>query len=368
MMTDSVGRPVAMEVYRGNTSDPTTVPDQVEKLRRRFGLERVVLVGDRGMVTETQVGRLKEHPGVGWISALRSTAIRTLVENGQLQLSLFDEHNLAEIVSPDYPNERLIACYNPLLAEERRRKRNELLAATERLFDGIVQEVARRTNTPLSKVEIAEKVGRKKNRYKVGKHFDVIIDDGHFSFARKEAEIRREAELDGIYVIRTSVPAGRLSAQQAVRNYKSLALVESAFRCFKGVDLRVRPINHYREPRVRAHIFLCMLAYYVEWHMRRALAPLLFQDEELDELRKTRDPVAPATASATAKRKKRRSPEMSGGLPTHSFGSLLADLSTLCLNQCRLWAEPDAPAIYRLTAATPLQQKAMQLLGLNCSQ
>jgi hypothetical protein len=369
MMADSEGRPLAMEVYPGNTGDPTTVPDQVEKLRERFGLERVVLVGDRGMLTETQLDCLREFPGVGWISALRSSAIRTLVESGQLQLSLFDEHNLAEITSPDYPDERLVACFNPLLAEERRRKREELLLATEQLLGGIVAEVERRTNTPLSKVEIAEKVGRKKNRYKVGKHFDVTIEDGHFSFARKEAEIRRETELDGIYVIRTSEPGERLSAPDAVRNYKSLTLVESAFRCLKGVDLRIRPINHYREPRVRAHIFLCMLTYYVEWHMRNALAPLLFQDEQLGDLRKTRDPVARAAASQTAKRKKRtKSSDTSDSSPTHSFGSLLADLSTLCLNQCRLWADPDAPAVDRLTTPTPLQHKAMQLLGLNCSQ
>jgi transposase len=368
MMADSQGRPLAMEVYPGNTGDPTTVPDQVEKLRERFGLERVVLVGDRGMLTETQLGHLREFPGVGWISALRSTAIRTLVESGQLQLSLFDEQNLAEITSPDYPGERLVACYNPLLAEERRRKREELLLATEQLLSGIVAEVGRRTNTPLSEVEIAEKVGKKKNRYKVGKHFDVTIEDGHFSFARKEAEIRREAGLDGIYVIRTSESAECLSAWDTVRNYKNLTLIESAFRCLKGVDLRIRPINHYRDPRVRAHIFLCMLAYYVEWHMRKALAPLLFQDEELDELRKTRDPVAKAEVSEAAKRKKKRSHGISDGLPTQSFGSLLVELSTLCLNQCRLWADPDAPAIHRLTTPTQLQQRAMQLLGLSCSQ
>ena len=368
MMADSVGRPVAMEVYPGSTGDPTTVPDQVEKLRKRFGLERIVLVGDRGMLTETQVAHLREHPGLGWISALRSTAIRTLVESGQLQLSLFDEHNLAEITSPDFPEERLMACYNPLLAEERRRKREALLTATEQLFEGIVREVSRRTNTPLGKVEIAEKVGKKKNKYKVGKHFAVTIEDGYFCFARKEDQIRREADLDGIYVIRTSEPAERLSAQEAVRNYKNLTLVESAFRCLKGVDLRIRPINHYRERRVRAHIFLCMLAYYVEWHMRKAMAPLLFQDEQLDELRQTRDPVAHATVSDSAQRKKKRSADTSDAPPIQSFGSLMANLGTLCRNKCRLWAEPNAPAVDRLTTPSPLQAKAMQLLGLNCSQ
>ena len=367
LMADPEGCPVAVEVYPGNTGDPTTVPDQVEKLRNRFELKRIVLVGDRGMLTETQIGHLKKHPGVGWISALRNPAIQKLVKSGDLQLSLFDEQNLAEITSPDFPGERLMACYNPLLAERRRRKRNELLRATEALLGGIVLEVERRTKTPLSKVEITDKVARKKNRYKVGKHFDMTIDDGHFSFGRNEERIRREAELDGIYVIRTSEPAERMSAEDTVRNYKSLALVERAFRCLKGVDLLVRPINHNLDPRVRAHIFLCMLAYYVEWHMRKALAPLLFGDEELEENRKTRDPVAPAVASDSAKQKK-SSRRKSCDLPVHSYGSLLEDLGTLCRHWCRLWADPDAPAIRRFTEASPLQRKAFQLLGLNCSQ
>lgn len=367
LMADPKGRPVAVEVYPGNTGDPTTVPDQVEKLRNRFGLKRIVLVGDRGMLTDTQIGHLKKHPGIGWISALRNPAIQKLVKGGDLQLSLFDEQNLAEITSPDFPGERLMACHNPLLAEKRRRKRNELLKASEALLGGIVREVGRRTKTPLSKVEITEKVARKKNKYKVGKHFDMTIDDGDFSFARNEERIRREAELDGIYVIRTSEPAERMSAEDAVRNYKSLALVERAFRCLKGVDLRVRPINHNLEPRVRAHIFLCTLAYYVEWHMRKALAPLLFGDEQLEENRKTRDPVAPAVASDSAKQKK-SSRRKSRDLPVHSFSSLLEDLGTLCRHWCRLWADPDAPTIRRFTEASPLQRKALQLLGLNCSQ
>jgi len=367
LMADPEGRPLAVEVYPGNTGDPTTVPDQVEKLRNRFGLKRIVLVGDRGMLTDTQIGHLKKHPGVGWISALRNPAIQQLVKSGDLQLSLFDEQNLAEITSPDFPGERLIACYNPLLAEKRRRKRNELLRASEELLGGIVREVGRRTKTPLSKVEIAEKVARKKNKYKVGKHFDMTIDDGHFCFARNEERIRREAELDGIYVIRTSEPAERMSAEDTVRNYKSLALVERAFRCLKGVDLRVRPINHNLEPRVRAHIFLCTLAYYVEWHMREALAPLLFEDEELEQNRKTRDPVAPAVASDSAKQKK-SSRRKSRDLPVHSFRSLLQCLNTLCRHRCRLWTDPDAPTIHRLTEASPLQRKALQLLGLKCSQ
>lgn len=367
LMADAEGRPLAVEVYPGNTGDPTTVPDQVEKLRNRFGIERIVLVGDRGMLTDTQIGHLKKYPGVGWVSALRNSAVRQLVTSGDLQLSLFDEQNLAEITSPEFPGERLMACYNPLLAEKRRRKRNELLAATEELLQGIALEVGRRTKTPLSKVEIAEKVARKKNKYKVGKHFDMTIDEASFSFARNEDRIRREAELDGIYVIRTSEPAERMSAADTVRNYKSLALVERAFRCLKGVDLRVRPINHYLQRRVRAHIFLCMLAYYVEWHMRKDLAPLLFQDEELDENRKTRDPVAPAVASDSAKQKK-SSHRKSRDLPVSSFQSLLNDLATLGRHRCRLWTDPDAPIIHRLTEHSPLQKEAFQLLDLNCSQ
>lgn len=367
LMADPEGRPVAVEVYPGNTGDPTTVPDQVKKLRNRFGLKRIVLVGDRGMLTDTQIGHLKKHPGVGWISALRNPAIRKLVKSGDLQLSLFDEQNLAEITSPDFPGERLMACYNPLLAERRRRKRNELLRVTEALLGGIVLEVERRTKTPLSKVEITDKVARKKNKYKVGKHFDITIDDGYFSFARNDERIRRESELDGIYVIRTSEPAERMSAEDTVRNYKSLALVERAFRCLKGVDLLVRPINHNLDPRVRAHIFLCMLAYYVEWHMRKALAPLLFEDEELEENRKTRDPVAPAVASESAKQKK-SSGRKSRDLPAQSFSSMLKHLGILCRNRCRLWADPDAPAVHRLTEASPLQSKAFEFLGLNCSQ
>jgi hypothetical protein len=242
-----------------------------------------------------------------------------------------------------------------------------LLRVTEALLGGIVLEVERRTKTPLSKVEITDKVARKKNRYKVGKHFDMTIDDGYFSFARNDERIRREAELDGIYVIRTSEPAERMSAEDTVRNYKSLALVERAFRCLKGVDLLVRPINHNLDPRVRAHIFLCMLAYYVEWHMRKALAPLLFEDEELEENRKTRDPVAPAVASESAKQKK-SSGRKSRNLPAQSFSSMLKHLGILCRNRCRLWADPDAPAVHRLTEASPLQSKAFELLGLNCSQ
>jgi transposase len=363
LLTDEAGRPVAVEVYPGNTGDPSTVPDQVEKLRRRFGLCRVVLVGDRGMLTQTQIDKLMDYPGLGWISALRSCAIRKLVNGGSLQMSLFDETNLAEIHAPEFLDERLVACYNPILAEQRREKREKLLAATEKGLEKIAKEVARRTKTPLDKAEIGKKVGKVLNRYKVGKHFAVIIEDGAFSFSRKEETIRRESELDGIYVIRTSEPAERISAEDTVRSYKRLEQVETAIRCMKGVDLLVRPIHHRTEDHVRAHIFLCMLAYYVEYHMRKALAPLLFDDEELDERRKRRDPVKPARPSASAKRKKTVR-LTSNGLEVHSFQTLLAELATLSRNRCRVKSDPGGPTFYELTESTPLQKRAFQLLGL----
>ena len=359
LMTDSEGRPVSVEVYPGNTGDPATVADQVERLRVRFGLHRVVLVGDRGMLTETQITTLKDHPGLGWISALRSSAIRRLVEGERLQLSLFDTVDLAEITSDAYPEERLIACFNPFLAAERTRKRQDLLAATEKGLHRIAREVARRTRTPLDKAEIGKKAGACLRQFKMGKHFSLVIGEGSFSFARKEASIEREQALDGIYVIRTSEP--QLSADDVVRNYKNLAQVERAFRSLKGLDLLVRPIHHRTEDRVRAHIFLCMLAYYLEWHLRRALAPLLFDDEDLPEKRTTRHPVQPARASLSARRKK-TTRLTSDGLPVQSFSTLLADLGTRCRHSCRIGT--DGPSFTQVTAPTPLQARTFELLGL----
>ena len=300
----------------------------------------MVLVGDRGLLTQIQIKALRQYPGLGWISALRSTAIRKLLDTECLQLSLFDEKNLAEITSADFPGERLIACYNPLLAEERRRKRQALLEATEAKFDKIRREVARRTKTPLDKAEIGTKVGKVLNHYKVGKHFTLKIEDSLFSYSRREESIRRESELDGIYVIRTSEPLEHLSAEDTVRSYKRLSQVEQAFRCLKGIDLLVRPIRHRDAQRVRAHIFLCLLAYYVQWHMKKALAPLLFVDEQLDADRETRDPVLPALPSTSVKSKKsvRRT---SDGLPIHSFPTLLAELATRSLNLCVIYQDHD---------------------------
>lgn len=361
VLTDHEGRPVALSVYPGNTGDPTTIPDQVEKLKARFGLERLVLVGDRGMLTQAQIEKVKDTPGIGWISALRSSAIRDLVEQGNIQMSLFDTRDLAEITSDKYPGERLIACFNPLLAQERKRKRNDLLEATENILNTLIRTVARRTRTPLGKAEIGKKVGAIMNRFKMAKHFILTIDDGRFAFTRNETSITREEALDGIYVIRTSEPAERLSPEDTVRSYKRLAQVERVFKTFKGIELLVRPIWHRTEDHVRAHLFLCMLAYYVEWHMRKALAPILFDDETLTQIRKTRHPVRPAEVSLSAQKKKTRK-TTSEGFTVHSFSTLMAALGTRCRNHCRIGIS--GTSISRLTEPTPLQTKAFQLLGL----
>ena len=365
MMTDAQGRPISVQVYEGNTADPTTVPDQVDKLLNRFDLKRMVLVGDRGMLTQTQIDQLKEHPGIGWISCLRFDAIRELVNQGDLQLSLFDQKNLAEISSHNYPGERLIACYNPLMDEQRKRKRKELLEATEEKLDKIIREVNRRTKKIMDKATIGQKAGRVIYKYKMGKHFDLQIRKGHFSYARKEESIKREDELDGIYVVRTSEARDKLSADDAVRSYKNLSSVEQLFRTLKGVETLVRPIRHREERRVRAHIFICMLAYYVEWHMRKALAPLLFDDEQLAHDKKTRDPVAPAKPSIQAKQKKTKR-RTADGLPIHSFKTLLNELGMYMRNHCtikQLNAKSDL-SINQYTELSAVQKRSFELLNL----
>jgi transposase len=361
VMTDGEGRPVGVEVYAGNTGDPSTVSDQVEKLRQRFGLQRVVLVGDRGMLTQPQVEKLQKHPGLGWITALTSGAIRELVAKGALQLSLLDEKNLAEITSPDYPGERLVVCHNPLLEEERARKRQELHAATEKSLTKIAQEVARRKKKPLKAAEIGVKVGKVLGRYKVGKHFDCQIGEGSFTWSRRQASIEQEAKLDGIYVLRTSEPAERLPAEDTVRSYKSLAEVERAFRCLKGIDLLVRPIRHRSQERVPAHIFLFLLAYYVEWHLRRAWAPLLFEDEERQEERKRRDPILLAEPSASAQAKK-RSHQTTDGFPVHSFATLLANLASRARVTYEFKAGEVKVNCQQVPRPTPLQARAYELV------
>ena len=365
MMTNARGCPVSVQVYQGNTSDSTTVPDQVDKLLDRFALKRIVLVGDRGMLAQTQIDHLKEHPGIGWISCLRFDAIKDLVNQGDLQLSLFDQQNLAEISSPNYPGERLIACYNPLMAQRRRRKRDELLEATQGNLDRIVREVNRRKKKIMDKATIGQKAGRVLNSHKMGKHFDLHIEDGHFSYTLKEDSIKREHDLDGIYVVRTSEDASKLSADDAVRSYKNLSSVEQLFRTLKGVETLVRPIRHRQERRVRAHIFICMLAYYVQWHMRKALAPILFDDEQLFENKKTRDPVAPAKPSIQAKMKKRKR-QTADGLPIHSFKTLLEELGMYMRNHCtvkQLNTKSDL-SINQYTELSPVQKRAFELLNL----
>lgn len=361
VMTDGEGRPVAAEIYAGNTGDPTTVADQVKKLRERFGLERVVLIADRGMLTQPQIDKLKQHPGLGWITALTSGAIRELVESGALQLSLLDQKNLAEITSPEYPGERLMVCHNPLLEEERKRKREALLGATEKSLAKIAKEVARRKQKPLTAAEIGVKVGKVLGRYKVGKHVECKIGEGSFAWSRRQDSIQQEAKLDGIYVLRTSEPTERLSAEDTVRGYKSLAEVERAFRCLKGMDLLVRPIRHRTENRVPAHIFLCLLAYYVEWHLRRAWAPLLFEDEERPEERKRRDPILPVKPSASAQAKK-RSHETADGFPVHSFESLLSELASRAKVTYGLRRDNSNLTFRQVPEPTPPQGRAYELI------
>jgi transposase len=355
------GCPVAVDVYPGNTGDPTTVPDQVDKLRTRFGLTRVVLVGDRGMLTQTQIDALREYPGLGWISALRFTAIRDLVAHGAFQPSLFDQQNLAEITSEDYPGERLVVCYNPLLADDRKRTRDELLAATQVRLEKIAAEIARRTKKIMTADEIGVKVGKVINRHKMGKHFKLTIKDNLLRFERDESSIARETQIDGIYMVRTSESANVLSAADTVRTYKSLGQVEQAFRCLKSVDLHIRPIYHRSEAHVRAHVFLCMLAYYVEWHLRAALSSVLFQDDELAVLRWSRDPVAKAEPSASARAKK-RTKKTTDGWPVHSLHTLMTELSTRCRNTCRSGEGKTAIHFEQLTEATPFQEHVFNLL------
>lgn len=362
VITDSDGRPVAVSVYPGNTGDPKTVSEQTEKLQQKFGLTRIVLVGDRGMLTQPQINHLKKH-SIGWITALRNGSIRKLVEQGALQRSLFDEKNLAEITSPDFPGERLVACFNPLLADERHRKRQELLTATEESLRKLANQVARRTKTPMKGTEIGLKAGKVLGRYKMGKHFILTIKDGIFQWERREDAIEQESNLDGIYVIRTSESKQHLTADDMVRTYKSLSQVERTFRTMKGINFLVRPIRHRTEDRVPAHIFLCMLAYYVEWHMRRALAPILFEDHELPDMRKQRDPVLPAKCSASAKAKK-STLHTEDGLMVHSFETLIAELACRGRNTFRLKSDPTAPTFKQLPEPTSLQARAYELLGL----
>jgi hypothetical protein len=364
LLTDAAGCPVAVEVFAGNTGDPPTLAPQVQKVRQRFGLRHVVWVGDRGILTDARL-RADLHPaGLDWITALRAPAIRHLVQAGALQLSLFDERDLAEITAPEYPGERLIVCRNPLLAEERARKREELLQATERELAPIAA-ATRRARQPLrGKDQIGLRVGRVLGRFKVAKHFRLTLTDTTFAYERDAARIAAEAALDGIYVLRTSVPAERLPAEQTVRAYKGLSAVERAFRSYKTVDLKVRPIHHRLADRVRAHVFLCLLAYYVEWHLRQALAPLLFDDEEPAAGQALRASVVRPAQRSPRAQQKAATQRTEDGMPVHSFHTLLEDLATVAKNRVQP-KDPGIPAFDIITTPTPLQQRAFDLLGVS---
>lgn len=365
LLCDIDGRPVAVEVFEGNRGDPTTISSQIQKLREQFELKSVVVVGDRGMLTEARIrDEFKGVEGLDWISALRGPAIRKLMENKDFSPSLFDNRDMAEIISPDYPGERLMVCHNPLLAEDRQRSREELLAATEEVLAPISKATRRKKNPLRGKQNIAMRVGKIINKYKMGKHFKVTITSGSFTYERKTEQIKAEAALDGFYVVRTSVPAQKLTAQETVSTYKKLSVVERAFRCLKSVDMKVRPIYHRLETRVRAHIFLCTLAYYVEWEMRRQLAPVLFDDEDYELAEQARSSVvAPAQRSEKAK-KKAASKHTAEGVPVHSFRTLLADLGTITKNQIQPNI-PDSPTFNKITVPTQTQKKALDLLGVS---
>ena len=364
LLCDHEGRPVAIEVFEGNTGDPATLSSQITKIRKRFGLTRVVLVGDRGMLTEARIrDEIEPVEGLDWISALRGPAIKKLVDNKAFQLSLFDETDLAEITSPDYPGERLIVCRNPFLATKRRHKREELLQATEKKLAEIVKATKRKRKPLRGKADIGLRVGKVLNKYKVGKHFQIKITCANLNYERRTQKIQEEAALDGFYVVRTSVSAEKLNTDETVSAYKGLSVVERAFRSFKTVDLKVRPIWHHLENRVRAHVFLCMLAYYVEWHMRRKLAPLLFDDEDKQEAQKMRTSVvAQAKRSANAKNKA-AAKRTEDDYPVHSFQTLLKDLATITKNRI----QPNlsgSPTFDKTTVPTRTQDRAIKLLEL----
>ena len=361
LLTDAHGCPIAVEVFAGNTGDPSTVASQIQKLRQRFQLQSVIVVGDRGMLTAARIRDDLSPAGLSWITALRAPAIDALRTAGSLQLSLFDDKDLAEITDPAYPGERLIVCRNPLLAAERSRKRDELLAGTERDLARIRVQVD--AGKLRSEKAIGVRVGRVIDRFKMAKHFALHIEARSFRFERNQEQIAHEAALDGFYVLRTDVAKAKLDTTEVVRSYKSLSQVERAFRSIKTVDLHVRPIHHRTEARVRAHVFLCMLAFYVQWHMQRAWAPLLFADE-FPPGRKGTSPVSPAQRSAAAEEKAftKRRPD---GQTVHSFRTLLGDLATLAKNRVRPVGADETATFEINTIPTPLQREALARLGIS---
>jgi transposase len=369
LMCTAQGCPVAVEVFEGNVGDPSTLATQIDKVKQRFRIEHIVLIGDRGMITEARINETVKPAGLNFITALRAPAIHSLAEAGTIQLSLFDERDLAEVSSPDYPDERLVVCRNPLLADERSRKRRELLAATEQdLIE--IQARVRRAKRPLrGKEKIGLAVGAVLNHHKVGKHFDVKITDADLMFERKTEQIDAEALLDGIYVLRTDVKPAILDAAGTVQAYKNLATVERAFRSLKTVDLEVRPIHHRRAQRVRAHVLLCMLAYYLEWHMRQLLKPILFDDHDRTAAEAARKSIVAKAERSNAGERKVATRRTEDGLPVHSFRSLLAHLATVTRNTMAIGNVKDATFVLypKLTAA---QQRAFEILGVpvNCCQ
>jgi transposase len=359
LLTDDHGRPISVSVYAGNTGDPKTLMPQVQKVKDDFGIKTVVLVGDRGMISQTQIDEIKEVGGMDWITALKTEAIRKLVEGEALQLELFDERNIFELTHPDFPGERLVACRNPELRKLRGYKRRSLLEATSRELTKVQGMVGRATLG--GKDQIGVRVGKVVNKYKVAKHFVLDIQDHSFNFRIDEKKVEDEAALDGIYVLRTSLTKKQLSTEDTVRSYKNLSQVERAFRSMKTMDLKVRPIHHHLEDRVRAHIFLCMLACYVEWHMREAWRSVLFCDED-QERKNTRDPVAPARRSEAALEKV-HSKVLADGSAVHSFQTLLKMLSTIVRNRCRVpVGGPSVPTFDVVTTPTAEQQRAYKLL------
>ena len=359
LLTDARGCPVAVSVFEGNTADSRTFVPAVARVRERFGLAQVVMVGDRGMVSQKAIDELRGQGGIDWITALKSVSIRSLVEHGHLQLGLFDQRNLAEITSPEYPGERLVACRNDALAKLRAHKRESLLQATEALLEQVKASVD--AGRLAGQDRIGVQVGKIINRHKVAKHFELSIGEASLSWSRRQDAIDAEAALDGLYVIRTSLSAQRMEAPDCVRSYKALANVERAFRSLKTVDLKVRPIHHRLADRVRAHILLCMLAFYVEWHMREAWAPLMFADTD-SQAKAARDPVAPAQRSALASAKA-ASKRLDDGEPVHSFATLMSQMATIVRNTCRTpGANPDAPTFELLTTPSAHQQRALALI------
>jgi len=365
LLCNAEGCPVAVEVFEGNTGDPTTLGPQIDKVRKRFGIERVVFVGDRGMITSARIDeQMRGVEGLNWITALRAPAIASLLRKGAIQPSLFDHQDLVDITSEDYPGERLIVCRNPLLAEERARKRQELLEATEKELDKIVVATAREKRRLSGKDKIGLRVGKVINRFKVAKHFLIEVTATSFSYQRNGEKIEEEAKLDGLYAIRTSVDKGALDAEGSVRAYKDLAKVERAFRCLKTVDLKVRPIFHRLPHRVRAHVFLCMLAYYVEWHMRAALAPVLFDDDDVCAADAMRHSIVAQAQRSPSARRKAASKRTDDDFPVHSFHTLLDDLATIAKNRVQPSSVQGAE-FYLTTFPTASQRRALDLLGVS---